>query len=219
MKRLFILFAALTSVCVFVMTAQATSIFINEIHYDNTGSDIGEGVEIAGPSGNDLTGWSIVLYNGSNGLTYNTVTLSGVIPNQQDDFGAIFFSITGIQNGAPDGIALVDSGSIVVQFLSYEGTLAAVDGPANGLTSVDIGVSESSGTSVGDSLQLTGFGYIYEDFTWSSSMTGTYDSINTEQIIVSDTEQVVVPEPSTILLLASGLIGLAGFRKKLSNLM
>lgn len=218
MKRLFILFAALTIVCVFAMTAQATSIFINEIHYDNTGGDTNEGVEIAGPSGNDLTGWSIVLYNGSSGSSYNTRTLSGIIPNQQDGFGAIFFSISGIQNGAPDGIALVDSGSIVVQFLSYEGTLAAADGPANGLTSVDIGVSEP-GTPVGDSLQLTGLGYIYEDFTWSSSMASTYNSINTGQVIVPDTGQIVVPEPSTILLLASGLIGLAGFRKKLSNLM
>ncbi len=219
MKRLFILFAALTIVCVFVMSVQATSIFINEIHYDNAGGDSGEGVEIAGPSGNDLTGWSIVLYNGSTGLTYDTETLSGVIPNQQNDFGVIYFSISGIQNGAPDGIALVDSGSIVVQFLSYEGTLTAANGPANGLTSADIGVSESSSTSVGDSLQLMGLGYIYEDFTWSSSIASTDGSINTEQVTVLDTGQVVVPEPSSVVLLISGIIGLAWFRKKLSNLM
>ena len=218
MKRSFILFAALTIVCAFVMPVQAVSIFINEIHYDNAGGDTGEGVEIAGPSGNDLTGWSVVLYNGSNGLPYYTETLGGVIPNQQDDFGAIFFSMSGIQNGAPDGIALVDSESLVVQFFSYEGVLTAVNGPADGLTSVDIGVSETSSTAVGGSLQLTGTGYVYEDFIWSLSLDSTNGLINTDQVIVPDTGQVVVPEPSTIFLLASGLIGVAAFRKKIANL-
>jgi hypothetical protein len=28
-------------------------VFINEIHYDNTGTDVGEGVEIAGTDGQD----------------------------------------------------------------------------------------------------------------------------------------------------------------------
>jgi hypothetical protein len=35
-------------------------VFINEIHYDNTGTDVGEAVEIAGYAGIDLTGWSII---------------------------------------------------------------------------------------------------------------------------------------------------------------
>ena len=39
----------------------AISVFINEIHYDNTGTDANEAIEIAGPAGTDLTGWSIVL--------------------------------------------------------------------------------------------------------------------------------------------------------------
>ncbi len=51
-----------------VMAAPAaaqTSVFINEIHYDNTGTDAGESIEVAGPAGTDLTGWTIVLYNGT----------------------------------------------------------------------------------------------------------------------------------------------------------
>ena len=47
-------------------------VFINEIHYDNTSTDIGEAIEIAGPTGTDLSGWSLVLYNGSNGEPYTT---------------------------------------------------------------------------------------------------------------------------------------------------
>jgi len=69
-----------------VAATAATSIFINEIHYDNTGTDAGEAIEVAGPAGTDLTGWSIVLYNGSGGASYDTDALSGVMPNQQNGF-------------------------------------------------------------------------------------------------------------------------------------
>src|SRR5690606_35281918 len=43
----------------------------------------------------------------------------------------------------------------VVEFLSYEGAITAVGGPADGMTSTDIGVEESSTTLVGESLQRT----------------------------------------------------------------
>lgn len=52
--------------------AKAQEVFINEFHYDNTGTDAGEFVEIAGPAGTDLSGWYIVLYNGANGSSYDT---------------------------------------------------------------------------------------------------------------------------------------------------
>jgi predicted extracellular nuclease len=126
-------------------------VHFSEIHYDNAGTDVGEAIEITGPAGTDVTGWSIVLYNGSNGAVYNTRALSGVIPTE----GAFTeeYPSNGIQNGSPDGFALVDDLGSVVEFLSYEGAFAAVGGPADGLTSTDIGVAESSGTPVGDSLQ------------------------------------------------------------------
>ena len=57
--------------------AGAQGVRFSEIHYDNAGADTGEAIEIAGPAGTDLTGWRVVLYNGSNGLAYDTRTLSG----------------------------------------------------------------------------------------------------------------------------------------------
>ena len=57
------------------------AVWINEIHYDNAGTDVGEFIEIAGTAGFDLAGYSLVVYNGSNGGTYGTTLLSGVIPN------------------------------------------------------------------------------------------------------------------------------------------
>ena len=165
------------------LPASAATVFINEIHYDNTGTDSGEAIEVAGPAGTDLTGWSLVLYNGSGGAPYGTTALSGVIPDQQNGYGTVFVSYpsNGIQNGSPDGVALVDAGSAVVQFLSYEGTMTAVGGPADGLLSVDIGVSEPGTGPVGESLQLTGTGSVSDDFTWAASMPNTFGAVNTGQ--------------------------------------
>ncbi len=161
----------------------AQSVFINELHYDNAGTDVDEAIEIAGAAGTDLTNWSIVLYNGSNGTVYNTISISGVIADQQGGFGTIIqvLPANGLQNGAPDGLALVDNNNTVVQFLSYEGVITATDGPASGLSSTDIGVSESSSTQVGASLQLSGAGTVAADFVWEATATNTYGAVNTNQ--------------------------------------
>ncbi len=52
--------------------AAASVVFINEIHYDNVGTDAGEAIEVAGTAGTDLTGWSLVLYNGSGAASYDS---------------------------------------------------------------------------------------------------------------------------------------------------
>ncbi|RKR88671.1 5'-nucleotidase [Micromonospora pisi] len=128
--------------------------FISEIHYDNAGTDSGEAIEIEAPAGFDLTGWQIVLYNGNNGASYNTRTLSGAVPAA----GVVVatYPVDGVQNGSPDGIALVAPDGTVAEYLTYEGTFAAVGGPANGLTGTDIGVAEGSTSPVGSSLQKVG---------------------------------------------------------------
>ena len=164
------------------------SVFINELHYDNSGTDTGEAIEIAGAAGTDLSGWSIELYNGSGGTLYDTNDLSGTILDQDNGFGTVAFDYptNGIQNGSPDGLALIDPNDSVVQFLSYEGSLTAVDGTASGQTSTDIGVAESSITPVGFSLQLTGTGTDSEDFTWNEPSGDNFGSVNDGQSFNGD---------------------------------
>lgn len=181
----------------------AIPVFINEIHYDNIGIDSGEAVEIAGPAGTDLAGWQISFYNGSNGEVYGTLGLSGVIANLSGGFGTIGFDFAGFQNGAPDGLALIDDLNQVIQFLSYEGAMTALSGPAAGLASQDIGVQESSATPVGASLALTGRGNRYQDFIWTVSGTDSFGQINIDQNFVT------VPVPPGVVLLATGLALLA----------
>jgi predicted extracellular nuclease len=172
-RPLFVL--ALLCLAITSSRAQGTpTVFINEIHYDNVGTDSGEFIEIAGPAGTDLAGYSLVLYNGNtpaNGVVYAVTALSGVIPLQQGGYGTLAFAYgtDGIQNGGNDGIALVQ-GTTVLQFLSYEGVVTAGAGPASGMTSTDIGVSEGTTTPVGHSLQLTGTGSGASAFTWTGPL-------------------------------------------------
>ncbi|MDT7856420.1 ExeM/NucH family extracellular endonuclease [Rubrivirga sp. S365] len=167
-------------------SAQAQAVFINEIHYDNASTDVGETIEVAGPAGTNLAGWTLVLYNGSNSSAYSTTVVGGAIPNERDGAGvvAVEYGSNGIQNGAPDAIALVDADGAVVQFLSYEGTLTAADGPAAGLTSTDIGVSEAPSTPIGESLQLIGTGSTYGDFAWVGPTASSFGSLNEGQVLL-----------------------------------
>ena len=160
--------------------------FINEIHYDNIGKDTDEAIEVAGPAGTNLSGWALALYNGRNGTLYHTEPLSGIIPDQADGFGAVAFGLAKrIQNGSPDGIALVANGK-VVQFLSYEGTFTAAGGPADDMTSTDIRVAESGSTPVGFSLQLKGTGTAPGDFFWSIPAQSSFGAVCAEQVFGTD---------------------------------
>ncbi len=163
----------------------AGSPWINEIHYDNAGTDTGEGIEIAGPAGLDLSPFSLVLYNGSTDQQYDTQALSGSIDDESCGFGAVWFGypVNGIQNGAPDGIALVSNGTDVIEFLSYEGSVTPVDGPAAGVPGTDIGVSQSSGTAPSNSLQRIGSGHAAADFSWTGPTGNSKGDLNKGQTI------------------------------------
>jgi len=158
--------------------------WINELHYDNVSVDQGEFVEVAGPAGTNLSGWRLIAYNGSNGLTYRTLDLNGVIDDENTSgFGAVSFPIVGLQNGSPDGVALISPTNDVVQLLSYEGTFTAGNGVARDETSDEIPVEESSNTPVGRSLQLQGTGNKYGDFDWSGPASASPGTLNQGQSI------------------------------------
>jgi DNA/RNA endonuclease G (NUC1) len=142
---------------------------ITELHYDNAGTDVDERVEVTGPAGFNLAGWSILLYNGNGGAVYGTIPLGGVLSNQCDGKGTAFFAgpASGIQNGSPDGLALINAAGAVVEFLSYEGSFTASGGLANGLVATDIQADQES-APIGRSLQRDGDLWFAADQTFGS---------------------------------------------------
>ena len=161
--------------------------WINEIHYDNGGTDENEMIEVVieNPGTYILSDFSVSFYNGNNGDVYDTKTLNVfTVGATIGDFTFYYYYYpeNGIQNGAPDGISLNYQGSVVEgQFLSYEGVMTATSGPASGMTSVDIGVEEGSTTLSSESLQLSGTGNQYDEFIWVDPATATAGEINNNQ--------------------------------------
>lgn len=160
--------------------AQSLSTFINEVNY--LASNPGErGVEIAGEAGQNLSGWSIVVYALDGTVDFITYLSAGIIPDQQNGYGTIWYDVE--QSGNGGGLALVNAGGNVVQFISY-GTInyanviiTAVAGPANGLTSEYIGTQ----LLPENGLQLTGTGLLYDQFIWSLPGLSNPGAINLNQ--------------------------------------
>lgn len=118
--------------------------FISEIAYDcNESGDPNEAIEVCVPNtftGN-LADLSIELYRDV-GTIYGSFTLDQFTQGSSDGTNTYYSLLnpsSTIQNGPGDGIALAFQG-MNCQLLSYEGTLTAVEGSANGMTSTDIGV-------------------------------------------------------------------------------
>jgi len=118
---------------------------INEVDYDMVGSDATEFVEIYNPSASSvsLAGIQVVLVNGSTSVVYDTIDLSGAGTLASHGFlvvggSAVTIAAGGkkldpgwttdrVQNGAPDGVALVDiTTHTVLDALSYEGPITSV---------------------------------------------------------------------------------------------
>ena len=161
--------------------------WINEFHYDNTGADQDEFIEIVVENAGVLTlgDLAVDLYNGNGGGSYKTVAMDNFTTgNTVGDFTVYSYVFSTIQNGSPDGISLSYQGTLISgQFISYEGVITATDGPANDETSTDILVSESGSTEIGHSLQLSGTGTQYSDFTWTSPAPNTIGATNNNQTL------------------------------------
>ncbi|WP_218566129.1 ExeM/NucH family extracellular endonuclease [Vallicoccus soli] len=151
--------------------------FVSEVHYDNDGADTGEFVEVQLPPGTSSAGLSVVLYNGSGGAVYDTDALPLVTaPADAPAVAVVDYPANGVQNGSPDGIALV-RGSEVLELLSYEGVLTATNGPAAGRTSTDIGVAEAGSEPAGQSLSRT-YDAAADALVWSGPAPATRGAVN-----------------------------------------
>ena len=164
-------------------TTSSISAWINEFHYDNDGTDQGEFVEVCikDASTYNLSDFTLYLYNGNGGASYDNDGLNTFTAGTTYDDVKVYYldySSGGIQNG-PDGIALSwndgSKGEILLEFISYEGSFAGTSGPANGVTSTDIGVSESTTATVGTSIGRVGTN---DDNNWEEGNAASKGSKN-----------------------------------------
>jgi len=174
----------------FSVTINAQNAWINEFHYDNAGTDVNESIEIVieNPGSFTLSLFSVVLYNGNGGAVYGTKYLNDFTAGSTSGSFTLYhypYPTNGIQNG-PDAIALAYDGVLIPgQFLSYEGAFTGIGGAADGVPSTNIGVSETSSTPADHSLQLSGTGGSYSEFTWQAPATATAGALNNSQTLTS----------------------------------
>ena len=179
----------------------ASSVFISEFHYDNDAGDTGEFVEIYVSTLIDIADVRVDFYNGNDNAIYDSVigssmgpfTPGSLVTLPDGDFRVFSADVPGIQNGSPDGLSVGVSGTLV-EFISYEGTLTASGGIADGVTSTDIGVAQSSSsTPISSSLTRTDAGWIVSD------------GENTQGLANPDLTCNPIPEPSVTFLGGLGL--------------
>lgn len=158
--------------------ALPADVFVNEFHYDNDGTDVGEFVEVVVGPGftGSLSNINVVLYNGntqSAGVVYGTLNLATDFTEGVASNGFRIFSKTfptdGLQNGPRDGFAVVNTAtSQVLHFISYEGSFTASAGPASGLTASNVNLTQGGSDPVGmAAIGRSGTGGNAADFTWT----------------------------------------------------
>jgi len=180
----------LTSLFLCASFSANAEVFINEFHYDDATSsgDVGEKIEVIATAGENLSTYRIYLYNGTSSTTAAPFYDNDLLPAGSNvscgatvKIAVLTYPTNGIQNGASDGIALVNGSGTLVKFISYEGAIKASNGPAAGVTSTNLSVSETGSTAAGTSLQLGGTGTGSASFTWRASATQTMGACNNNQ--------------------------------------
>ena len=209
--------AVVLTACIVASQAQA-GVIINEVDYDQPGADTAEFIELFNSSGQTvaLNGFSLELINGTSSASYRSIDLSGFSMQQ----GAYLVVCTDaalvlncdhvfagtsswLQNGAPDGIALLD-GNEVVDAVTYEGQITGyTEGGALLLAdSNSVIMSLARLPDGGDSDNN------FSDFGSACITPGTMNIAGSGDC--SMLSVTPVPVPAAVWLFASGLLGLAG---------
>lgn len=165
-------------------------VFINEMHYLNIGTDQDEGVEIAGPAGVDLSAYMLVLYEYPADTFYHIEYLEGVIDDEQDGKGAVWFPIPDMYNQRGGVVLYNIIREEIVQFYSYRGLITPIDGVAMGIESrlllnqYGSGETEFSGSPAEGSVQLLGSGSCPSEMYWNAELLHSRGSINSGQALL-----------------------------------
>ncbi|RDH87475.1 MAG: nuclease [endosymbiont of Escarpia spicata] len=217
-KRPTIFQRLLFAVCLTSISPVNATLVINEVDYDQPGSDQAEFIELFNTGGTtlNLDDYTLQLVNGTNSAPYRTYDL----PTFTLDANA-YFVLCGnagnllncnwdvspdsnlIQNGAPDAIALF-LGNTLIDSLSYEGDIAGYT-EVSGSNLVDpsnaafLGLSRSPDGADTNNNDL--------DFDQACITPGMRNSTQTNSYS-APVNPVALPEPSSWLIMMIGLVGM-----------
>ncbi|MBT8120316.1 MAG: VPLPA-CTERM sorting domain-containing protein [Gammaproteobacteria bacterium] len=198
------------------------AVVINEIDYDQPGTDTAEFIELfnSGTSDTSLQNYSIDLINGSNSTPYRNIDLSGfsitaggyfVICGDASLVANCDYSFTTtsgwMQNGAPDAVALFDNANLL-DSLSYEGEIQPyLEGSTLAFADSNTDIASLSRIPNGFDIDDNGL-----DFQSGCITPGTANIAGMGDC--SATQVSAVPVPAAAWLFASGILGLTGFARR-----
>lgn len=149
-------------------------------------------VEIAGPAGLSLNGWTLEVHYYKKDVNNNppevyhresfglTGTLSGSVQNGIGVYATNKLLALALPIfDRPFGWALIDPSGKLVQFISHNGTLKGPDGATKGVTSQDIGLTID--TVNPGSARLIGGGSDYKQFSWTIGTDSSFGTRNPTQ--------------------------------------
>jgi hypothetical protein len=204
----FALSAALLLIC--WGSAASATVMISELFYDSTGSDDGKVfVELSGPPGTSLEGFSLEGVNGSNGAIGPVVTLSGEISES-----GLFV----LADRSGSGTVFVPNPDLVANFDFQNGPDSVV--LRLGETVVDaLGYGVFGGADV-----FAGEGEAAPDAPAGSSLARLLADVDSDnnrvdfEVLLEPTpgaaEFLLLPEPATGLLMGTGLGVMALLRRR-----
>jgi hypothetical protein len=217
------------TVCISAATSTHAAVVINEIDYDQPGSDTAEFIELFNSAINTvpLDGYTLDLINGSSGSIYSTFDLSGLtiaangylvlcdstlaVANCDHDIGTSGW----IQNGGADGdaIALTSAGTLI-DAVTYEntGSYLGYYAEGNSFTGDDSNTVVMSIARLPNGLDSN---YNAADFGSACITPGSANIGGTGDCSHSVSP---VPVPAAIWLFGSGLVGLIGISRRNNEL-
>jgi len=198
------------------------ALVINEIDYDQPGSDTAEFIELfnTDSSSVSLDSYFIDLINGSNSSSYRTIDLTGFSINANGYFVvcgdaslvancdySFTTSSSWFQNGSPDAVALY-SDSTIVDSLSYEGYQSPFTEGSELLL-------EDNNTEILSIIRMPD-GFDNNDnasnFQLGCITPGTANIAGTGDCSTASVS--AVPVPAAVWLFGSGLLGLVGVARR-----
>lgn len=211
----------LAATCFIAFNSHA-AVVINEVDYDQPGTDLAEFIELfnSGGSAVSLNNYSIDLINGRDSSVYRSIDLSGfdiaadgyfVVCGDASLVANCDYSFTTssswMQNGAPDALALYD-GSTLLDSLSYEGELQPfTEGDTLTISNNNTDISSIARIPNGLDTDNNALNFQMGCITPGSANIAGMGDCSLVQVSA-------VPVPAAAWLFASGMIGLIGVARK-----